>query len=491
MPNKIQLRRGLKSAIPTGASGEPLFATDTRELFIGTGSGNVNMGGSHWYRGTAMSGASATINAYSYSACPQVKLDDMYLNTSNGNIYACTTAGSGSSAKWTYQGCIKGVKGDAGSYFPSSGYANMDELTLDLDDMKNAHLAPPTTITIGCLDSKHQWLCDFIAPSNNDITQILQQAINALPPAGGKISILEGSYDIKGQLTVNRNVVFEGMGDATVLNFTELSNKPAYMDVADDAHIHFNNIKINVVTKPVAGDNIMPNVGACFIKGGNIRLSNSAFTLTSTADVFCCAHAFLDSVLVQIFDSDIEIINNSVTSDYINYSSRMNLICDKTYTGGSTGKTRTLITNCNITCTGKKGTNSGIPTKARAAISASENTQISNCNITLNVLGSVTEDVDSMFGASIIGCYIFDKSTEDCYISMRVISNNIVKMTQDTTYVYLPTKCVITGNAFNNIKSDDIKVYNNGAVVATGNHFNKSCQLTTSSNKVVANNLVY
>lgn len=115
MANKIQLRRGLKSSMPTGSAGEPLYATDTRELFVGTGSGNVNMGGSHWYRGTAMSGTSSTTGTYSYSACPQVKLDDMYLNTSNGNIYVCTTAGSGSGAKWTYQGCIKGSTGSMGA----------------------------------------------------------------------------------------------------------------------------------------------------------------------------------------------------------------------------------------------------------------------------------------------------------------------------------------------------------------------------------------
>lgn len=115
MANKIQQRRGLKSSIPTLSSGELGYTTDTRELFIGTGSGNVNVGGSHWYRGTAMSGTSTATNTYSYSACPQVKLDDIYLNTSNGNIYVCTTAGSGSSAKWTYQGCIKGPQGATGA----------------------------------------------------------------------------------------------------------------------------------------------------------------------------------------------------------------------------------------------------------------------------------------------------------------------------------------------------------------------------------------
>ena len=67
MPNKIQIRRGVKSAMPQGSAGEPLWASDTKELYMGTGSGNVNMSGSHWYRGTAMSGTSTTANQYSYS----------------------------------------------------------------------------------------------------------------------------------------------------------------------------------------------------------------------------------------------------------------------------------------------------------------------------------------------------------------------------------------------------------------------------------------
>ncbi|MBQ9598655.1 MAG: hypothetical protein IJR33_02460 [Clostridia bacterium] len=114
MANKIQIRRGTKAKLPTLSAGEPAFCPDTRELFVGTGSGNVNMGGSQWYTGTAMSGTSATTGAYSYSACPQVKVGDIYLNTSNGNVYQCTTAGSGSTAKWTYKGCLKGADGAKG-----------------------------------------------------------------------------------------------------------------------------------------------------------------------------------------------------------------------------------------------------------------------------------------------------------------------------------------------------------------------------------------
>lgn len=115
MASKIQLRRGLKSDLPTLSSGEPAYTTDTRELYVGTGSGNVNMGGSHWYMGTAMSGTTTTADYYSYSECPEVKIDDMYLNTTYGYIYACTTAGSGATAKWTYKCTVKGSSGTGDS----------------------------------------------------------------------------------------------------------------------------------------------------------------------------------------------------------------------------------------------------------------------------------------------------------------------------------------------------------------------------------------
>ena len=118
MANKIQLKRGLKSKLPTLSSGEPAYTTDTRELYVGTGSGNVNMGGSLWYTGTAMSGTS-TSTTYYYSACPLVKLGDMYLNTTSGNIYQCTTAGSGTTARWTYKGNIKGATGATGPQGPA------------------------------------------------------------------------------------------------------------------------------------------------------------------------------------------------------------------------------------------------------------------------------------------------------------------------------------------------------------------------------------
>ena len=46
MANKIQFMRGLKTNLPSKAdAGMPLWCTDTKELYIGTGTGVSKVGG--------------------------------------------------------------------------------------------------------------------------------------------------------------------------------------------------------------------------------------------------------------------------------------------------------------------------------------------------------------------------------------------------------------------------------------------------------------
>ena len=95
----------------------------------------------------------------------------------------------------------------------------MEDLTIDVVDLKGEHLAPPTTIIIGCVDSKHQWLADYVCMAGQDHSAIFKKAIDALPSSGGKITILEGSYSIKNAISFSsKKVVFEGMGSGTSIN---------------------------------------------------------------------------------------------------------------------------------------------------------------------------------------------------------------------------------------------------------------------------------
>ena len=58
MANKIQFKRGLKTNLPSSAdAGMPLWCTDTKELYIGTGNGVSKVGG------TDSSGSSGGVSA--------------------------------------------------------------------------------------------------------------------------------------------------------------------------------------------------------------------------------------------------------------------------------------------------------------------------------------------------------------------------------------------------------------------------------------------
>ena len=87
--------------------------SNTAAHIVGT-FGATGTAGSVWYTGTGITGTSTTATVFPDSGVPNAKVNDQYLNTSTGNTYRCTTAGTASAAKWVYTGNIKGLKGDTG-----------------------------------------------------------------------------------------------------------------------------------------------------------------------------------------------------------------------------------------------------------------------------------------------------------------------------------------------------------------------------------------
>lgn len=71
--------------------------------------------GSRWSSGTAITGTSTTATVFPGTGITDALVNDMYLNTSTGNVYRCSVAGAASAAKWIYSGNIKGSKGDTGA----------------------------------------------------------------------------------------------------------------------------------------------------------------------------------------------------------------------------------------------------------------------------------------------------------------------------------------------------------------------------------------
>ena len=70
--------------------------------------------GSNWYTGTTVTGTNTSDTVFKDSGIQNALANDLYLNTSDSNVYKCTVAGDPTTAKWIYIGNIKGLKGDPG-----------------------------------------------------------------------------------------------------------------------------------------------------------------------------------------------------------------------------------------------------------------------------------------------------------------------------------------------------------------------------------------
>lgn len=143
--------------------------------------------------------------------------DSVSSSNSTGNGCAATPKAT----KMAYDKAVEAYEladGKLDANFVSNGYAGIDEVTTTLNDMWSDRVAPPTTITVSSSTSKHMLTADYYCSGTNDQT-VINNAISALPSTGGKIVLLEGTYNISGQINVNKpNVTICGMGNSTVLN---------------------------------------------------------------------------------------------------------------------------------------------------------------------------------------------------------------------------------------------------------------------------------
>lgn len=171
--------------------------------------------------GKAPTKHSSTTNAYGVGnglIYGHLKLSDSVSSKSHINSGIAATP---QAVKTAYDKAVSAYEladGKLDANFVSNGYAGIDEVTTTLSDMWSDRVAPPTTITISSSTSKHMLTADYYCSGTNDQT-VINNAISALPSTGGKIVLLEGTYNISGQINVNKpNVTICGMGNSTVLN---------------------------------------------------------------------------------------------------------------------------------------------------------------------------------------------------------------------------------------------------------------------------------
>ena len=163
----------------------------------------------------------------------------------------------------------------------------------------------PSVITVG--SSTTTRYCDFKCTGTNDQT-VIQNAINTLT-AGGKIILLEGTYNFSNGIAHKNDVVIEGQGKGiTIINetFPQMISKMSNTS----ATLAIKNMSINFAVKGSSG----PDTGAfnnytslefdnCSItyanklhsrdslfKNCNVRLNNSQITVTLPADRYDSSH---------------------------------------------------------------------------------------------------------------------------------------------------------------------------------------------------------
>lgn len=167
-----------------------------------------------------------------------------------------------------------------------------------------------SVITIGSTtDEVEGRYVDYMCNQYEDAGIVIQKAIDLLPKSGGKIILLEGTYNLSTQLTHSKNIIIEGQGKGiTKIN---TSNKVLISKTSEtSATAVFKNMDIDFACRtnwsPDVGvfcdytslefdncsityANTLHNTDSLF-KNCNVKLSNSKITVTLPAKRFDSSH---------------------------------------------------------------------------------------------------------------------------------------------------------------------------------------------------------
>lgn len=198
--------------------------------------------------------------------------DSVSSSNSTGNGCAATPKAT----KTAYDKAVEAYEladGKLDANFVSNGYVGIDEVTTTLSDMWSDRVAPPTTITISSNTSKHMLTADYYCNGTND-QAVINNAISSLPSTGGKIVLLEGTYNISGQINVNKpNVTICGMGNSTVLN----CKQGIWGIAATQTNFTVANLKMTFDTYNGNGNSICIYASGSRCKFENLDLSNAVY----------------------------------------------------------------------------------------------------------------------------------------------------------------------------------------------------------------------
>ena len=323
-----------------------------------------------------------------------LKLSDS-VNSSNSTGNGC--AATPKATKTAYDKAVKAYEladGKLDANFVSNDYTGIDEVTTTLSDMWGDRVAPPTTITISSSTSKHMLTADYYCSGTNDQT-VINNAISALPSTGGKIVLLEGTYNIGGTITINKsNVTIQGLGhnvilktatSTTALKMFGISNATGLI-ISDIVIDYANNTSADCIAIQLySSDNvIIEHINILNNKGNGIEWFNCNYTRFSDISFINVRQCIWDrgrnhsSILDKWI---VDTVTNGITLDS---SSTLNKIVDcivrsATDNGIKSDAAYTMI-NDNIVY----GCSNGITVNGNCSTVADNNVRDSDIGISVN-----------------------------------------------------------------------------------------------------------
>ena len=167
---------------------------------------------------------------------------------------------------------------------------------------------------------------DFVCTGINDQIMI-NSAISALPTGGGSILLLEGTYNITGNIVINRNNVFiTGQGNNTVLFIPNNTNTDISIFTGTGRnHITISNLRIN--GNQVNQMHGWMHVGIVFINSSSISFYNlnienmlmNAINLNNSHSCIVAFNRFLNcSTPILCQGNHIDVFNNIVVNSWGN-----------------------------------------------------------------------------------------------------------------------------------------------------------------------------
>ncbi|MCC8161032.1 MAG: hypothetical protein LIO53_06985 [Oscillospiraceae bacterium] len=349
--------------------------------------------------------------------------------------------------------------------FSSNGFAGINEVTEAIGERTRA-----ATYVVAASDSGNKYGADYVCTGTSDNT-VIQTAIDALPSTGGKIILLEGTYNITDGLSCDKDIVFEGMGNGTVVNV----GSAGFMSFTGDSNAVFRDMYFSA-------DNITGSMFDALTSSVDLMFDNLTFNITNAethgAIVYGYEKSYTRVHLHKVKVSEVYLDNSSYCASVFyrclikgGEGCYINLTCTSTSCGAE-------IFYCSNGCF-SNGT-----LKSEMYINgSSENMSITDSYIYCDSVTGGTANIG--LGRLSNNKIIIENST--CYCNFSTITGNEIKKTGSyQLFLYAPT---VSGNAIENYKSSDITFMQYSSV--TGNVSKYTMSSTTPTGTTIENNVVY